>query len=55
MFVVPAFVLLMMGANIAPETCRAYNVVKNNKEYKVHLVGLESNIYVYKNYTTKIT
>jgi hypothetical protein len=29
---------------IAPETCRAHNVVKNNKEYEIHLVGLESNI-----------
>jgi hypothetical protein len=37
---------------IAPETCKAYNVVKNNKEYKIHLVGLESNIYFTKMYGT---
>jgi hypothetical protein len=37
---------------IAPETCRAYNVVKNSKEYKVHLDGIASNIYITKIYGT---
>jgi hypothetical protein len=39
------------GVQIAPETCRAYNV-KNNKQYEVHPIGLESNIYVTKMYGT---
>jgi hypothetical protein len=27
---------------IAPETCRAYNIVKNNKDYEAYLIGLYS-------------
>jgi hypothetical protein len=37
--------MYMFRVLFAPETCRAYNVVKNNKECKLHPIGLESNIY----------
>jgi hypothetical protein len=33
---------------IAPETCRAKD--EKNKEYGIHLVGLELNIYITKMY-----
>jgi hypothetical protein len=35
---------------IAPETCRAND--ERNKEYSVHLVGPELNIYITKMYGT---
>jgi hypothetical protein len=48
-----AVVLLMMGANSTPKHVEL-TLPKRNKEYNVHLVGLELNIYVTKMYGTTI-